>query len=162
MKTSSAKSALLGGLLGAVLSSQAATIDVRFVEPDKFRDVGESARDREQTMTELEAYMRKLAAKLPASQSLAIEVSDVDLAGQIEPQGRMMERLRVVRAITWPRMELHYVLSEGGKTLREGKASLSDMNYLSGISRPANTEPMRYEKQLLSDWFSSEFEGKQR
>ena len=150
-----------GMLLGAATLVQAASSEIRFIEPDKFIDAGESRIERERTLGQLEAYMRDLAGKrLPASQRLVIEVLDVDLAGRIEPKGRLMERIRIVKDITWPTLTLRYVLSEGDKTLREGEVRLSDMNYLGGITQRYNGESLRYEKQLLDDWFAKEFPAK--
>lgn len=152
------KTLLLGALLSAALSAQAA-FELRFVNPEKFTDAGETQIERERTLGELEAYMRGLADKrLPVSQKLSVEVLDVNLAGDMEPRGRAMDRIRVVKAIGWPSMELRFVLSEGDKTLREGKVRLSDMNFLSRISvAHSSTESLRYEKQLLDDWFAREF-----
>jgi len=149
---------LSGLLLGVAVAAQAA-VEVKFVEPEKFADVGESGRDRENNLSELEAHLRDLAGKrLPASQRLLIEVLDVDLAGQVEPKGRYMERIRIVKDIGWPAMELRYVLSEGDKTLREGQVRLSDMNFLhSNLGLRHSGEALRYEKQMLDDWFAKEF-----
>lgn len=147
-------------LLGATAAqaAQAASAEVRFVEPEKFIDIGESSRDREQNLGELEAHLRALVDKrLPASQRLLIEVLDVNLAGQVEPKGRYMERIRIIKDITWPTLELRFVLSEGDKTLREGKVRLTDMDYLRGVGLRYSNEPLRYEKQLLDDWFTKEF-----
>jgi len=153
------RSLLAAALLGVALSAQA-LVEVRFIEPDKFADIGENKSERDRTLSQLEAYMRGQADKrLPASQHLLIEVLDVNLAGEVEPRGRSMERIRIVKDISWPTMELHFVLSEGDKVLREGKVHLSDMNYLSGSVMHSSGEPLRYEKQLLEDWFKKEFSG---
>lgn len=152
------KRSLLGMLLLGIALSAGAAVEVRFVAPEKFRDAGESAVDRERALEGLEAHIRALAEKhVPASQRLVIEVLDVNLAGEVEPYGRTMERIRVLRPVTWPSLELRYTLSEGGAMLREGKARLQDMNYQSSMNRYFDSESQRYEKQLLDDWFAKEF-----
>lgn len=148
---------LPGLLLGAALSAQAA-VEVRFVAPEDFQDASEAFADRERTLNMLETHLRALAAqRVPSTQRLVIEVLDINLAGQIEPFGRTMERIRVLRPITWPMLELRYVLSEGETMVREGKVRLLDMNYQTTINRYSSSEPLRYEKQLLDGWFASEF-----
>ncbi|WP_349744169.1 DUF3016 domain-containing protein [Roseateles cavernae] len=151
------KASMLGLLMGLCLSAQAA-VEVKFVEPEKFQDASESIIDRERTLEMLEAHLRSLAEKnVPASQKLLIEVLDLNLAGQLEPRGAMMDRIRVLRSVTWPSIELRYVLSDGQATLREGKVSLSDMNYMWGLNRYTSGEPLRYEKRMLDEWFAGEF-----
>jgi Protein of unknown function (DUF3016) len=148
---------LPGLLLGMALSAHA-TVEVRFVAPENFQDASESFADRERTLSLLGAHLRALAAqRVPSTQRLLIEVLDVDLAGHVEPFGRSMERIRVLRPITWPMLELRYVLSEGETMVREGKVRLLDMNYQDAINRYPAGEPLRYEKQLLDGWFASEF-----
>lgn len=135
-----------------------ATVEVRFVQPEKFADVGEGAIEREQNLKQLQGYIADLAGKqVPAAQRLVVDVLDVDLAGEIESRGRRMERLRVLKDVSWPSMKLRYVLSEGDKTLREGEARLSDMGYLMGSAIRAGSEPLGYERRMLEDWFRKEF-----
>jgi Protein of unknown function (DUF3016) len=149
---------LPGLLFGVALSSAHATVEVRFVAPEDFQDASDSFADRERILSLLEAHLRSLAAqRVPSAQRLVIEVLDVNLAGHVEPFGRSMERIRVLRPITWPTLELRYVLSEGETMVREGKVRLLDMNYQSTINRYPAGEPLRYEKQLLDGWFASEF-----
>ncbi|MGN6831357.1 DUF3016 domain-containing protein [Paucibacter sp. M5-1] len=151
------KASMLGLLMGLGLSAQAA-VEVKFVEPEKFQDASESIIDRERTLEMLETHLRSLAEKnLPASQKLLIEVLDLNLAGQLEPRGATMDRIRVLRSVTWPSIELRYVLSDDQATLREGKVSLSDMNYMWGLNRYTSGEPLRYEKRMLDEWFAGEF-----
>eukprot|EP01137_Pigoraptor_chileana_P019038 Opistho-2@79491 len=71
----------------------AAAVEVRFVEPEKYSDAGDFAgyRDREQTLKDIQAHFRELGDKLLPGKDLLIEVTDVDLAGSVEPVGRRME-----------------------------------------------------------------------
>ncbi len=147
----------LGG--AAVQAAPAAVnVEVRFVAPEQFRDANESVHERERTLDQLAQYLRASAQpRLAPGQRLVLEVLDLNLAGEIEPVGSRMDRLRVMRDIAWPTMELRYVLSEGDKTVREATVRLSDMRYLDGIHRLDNGEPLHYEKRMLERWLSAEF-----
>ena len=96
-----------------------------------------------------------IAAKLPADQDLKIDVTDIDLAGRIEPyafQGK--NDLRVLRGrADWPSMRLHYVLESKGTVLRSGDENLSDMSYLDHYNHYSSNEPLRYEKKMIESWF---------
>jgi len=137
----------------------AAAVEVRFVEPEKYSDAGDFAgyRDREQTLKDIQAHFRELGDKLLPGKDLLIEVTDVDLAGSVEPVGRRMEMLRILRSTGRPAMELRYVLREGGKEIGSGTARLSDMSYLESSNRYSSSDPIRYEKKMMDAWFRSEF-----
>jgi hypothetical protein len=151
----------LAAALGLTLSCAAAsaTVEVRFVEPDKYSDAGDrwGHNDREQVLKSIQAHLRQLGDKRLAGKDLVIEITDVDLAGELEPVGRYREMLRVLRGTGRPAMELRYVLREDGKDLRQGNARLSDLSYLDGFNRYAPSDPIRYEKRMIDEWFSSEF-----
>lgn len=136
-----------------------AAVEVRFVEPDKYSDIGDFAgyRDREEVLKEIQAHFRVLGDKLLPGKDLLIEVTDIDLAGNVEPVGRRMEMLRIMRSTGRPAMELRYTLSEGGKEIRQGKARMSDLNYLDSSNRYSSSDPIRYEKKMMDDWFRKEF-----
>ncbi|MBY0234719.1 MAG: DUF3016 domain-containing protein [Burkholderiaceae bacterium] len=134
-----------------------AHVEVRFLEPQKFSDVGQSTVDRERVLQELQAHLRSLGDRLLPGRDLVIDVSDVNLAGELEPHGRSMEMLRVMRNVTIPSMELRYTLSEGGKELRSAKVRLQDMGYLDSFNRVDGNDSLRYEKKMMDDWFAKEF-----
>jgi len=151
---------LLAAGFAGMNAAHAAELELRFAQPERFVDAGDGPLERERNLAELESYMRGQAAqRLPASQKLLVEVLDLNLAGDVKPVGRSMDRLRVLSQVDWPSMELRFVLSEGGKTLREGKQRLVDMNFLGRGSaiEHGGGEPLRYEKRMLDDWFEKEF-----
>ena len=143
----------------ALLVSQPAhaEVTVRFIEAEKFVDAQDFSRhNRDDVLLALQTHLEALAPRL-AGKNLSIEVTQLDLAGTVEPYGRWMEMLRVLRPITSPSIELRYVLSEGGKTLRSGQAALRDFNYLSSQNRYPSGDPIRYERRMLDLWFAEEF-----
>lgn len=147
-----AATALSGGPAQA-----AATVDVRYVEPDNFADIGRSSWDRERTLKALTAHLHKLGSALPDGQTLRLDVTDVDLAGDIRPWGT--HELRVLRGqADWPQISLRYTLLEGERTLKSGEVRLSDLAYmqaLNGRDRPG--EELAVEKRMMRRWFAETF-----
>lgn len=148
-----------GALSALALAAGAASaaVEVRFIEPDNYVDVRSNSRDREQVLGALDAHLRQLGDKQLPGKDLLIEVTDIDLAGEVEPRGRLMQEVRVLRNITRPAMSLRYVVSEGGRELRRGEARLSDLGYLDRANRYFESDSIRYEKRMLDDWFKVEF-----
>ncbi len=150
-------------LLAAALSLLAcaaawADVTVSYVKPEEFSDVPWSPRDREQLLKDLTAHFNKMGQKLPAGQVLKIEVLDVDLAGRTYPRHFSPDDIRILRGgADWPHMHLHFTLEQDGKVLRSGDAQLSNMMYQERINRYSSSDSLRYEKQMMDDWFEQEF-----
>jgi len=145
-------------ILIAALTSAAAsagTVEVKFIDPDKFTDARDGMHRREDVLQTLEERLKQLGEKgLPASQTLKVEVLDVDLAGDAFPRVALRDT-RVLRGrADWPRMHLRYTLSEGGKVIKSGEDRLADMNYLMGSLRASQDSPLPYEKRMLDNWFN--------
>jgi hypothetical protein len=144
-------------ILIATLASAAATagtVEVRFIEPDKFADARDGVHSREDVLKTLEERLKQLGAKkLPASQTLQVEVLDIDLAGDAFPRVALRDT-RVLRGrADWPRMHLRYTLREGDKVIKSGEDRIADMNYLMGSLRASQDSPLPYEKRMLDNWF---------
>lgn len=136
---------------------------VTFVEPEKFIDLPFSPIERERVLKELGDYMVKIGAKLPANQTLRIEVTEVDLAGRLEHSRRATQDIRLLTGgADWPRIQLRYQLEADGKVLRSGEENLTDMNYLHRLRLHSPTESLRYEKEMLDEWFLKTFGVKAR
>jgi hypothetical protein len=152
MKPLMQKMALAG--LFALAGSASAAVTVTYVEPDKFTDVPFASWEREDTLKQLTEHFTWLGNSLPPGQDLRIEVLDVDLAGRAIPNARTGRDIRVLRGrADWPRMTLRFSLEQNGQVLKSGEAQLSDMTYLDHTTRYFDTEPLRYEKQMIDDWF---------
>ena len=138
-----------------LLASAAAWADVSvtYVKPDDYTDVPRNQIDRDRVLKDFSAYFATLDKKLPAGQSLKIEVLDIDLAGRLYPR-HMGDDIRIMNGgADWPRLQLRYTLSQDGQLLRSGEEQLSNMNYQMTLSRHNDSEPLRYEKQMIDDWF---------
>jgi len=144
----------LAGMFALAAGSAGAAVTVSYVAPDKFTDLPFVPWEREETLKQLTDHFTKLGDSLPPGQDLRVEVLDVDLAGRAIPNARAGRDIRVLRGqADWPRMQLRFSLEQNGQVLKSGEAQLSDMNYLDRHSRYFDSEPLRYEKQMIDEWF---------
>jgi hypothetical protein len=151
--------------MGALLMSGAATAgaSVSYIEPDKFMDMPFSPIDRERILKDLSEHFVQLGKQLPAGQELAIEVTDLDLAGRIEHTRRSGNEIRVLTGgADWPRMHLRYRLTQEGQVVGSGEADLSSMNYLQQMNFYDSGASLRHEKQMIDEWFGKTFHVKVR
>lgn len=153
------RKALWIALAAAAGTAQAAgTVDVSFVKPAEFSDVGRGQLEVEQNTQTIATFFKGLSAKLPAGQALKVEVLDFDLAGEIRPT-RSTE-IRIVRGgADWPSMRVRYTLTADGRTLASGEERYADMNYTFGIRPSQRDEPMGFDRRMVERWFNDRFEG---
>jgi hypothetical protein len=140
------------------LSAHAAgKLDLQFITPEKFSDIGHGGYDRERNLKTLSDCLQTLAAQLPEGQVLKLEVLDIDLAGELRP--RATQEVRVMRGtVDWPQMTLRYTLTQNGAALKSGEAQLSDLGYLGTLrARDAAGGELAYDKRMLQDWFRKTF-----
>lgn len=146
----------MAALLPLVLCLQspahaAGTVEVRWVEPARFSDVSRNPVDRDRELELLGRDMARLGSLLPDGQALLLEVTDLNLAGELQPFS--WRDVRVLRGgADWPQMELRYTLQAGGRTLKSGQARLADMNYFFGLRR----SDAGYELRMVERWFRDE------
>lgn len=152
---------ILSLLACSVLAAQpafaAGRVEVQYLEPEQFSDIGRSVIEREQVMAELTRYIdRQLAPQLAAGQTLRIAFTDIDLAGE-QRFGRLHD-IRVLRGgADWPRLALNYTLLDGSRTVRQGSVKLSDPSYMFSGTRALESTSLGYEKRLLARWFDETF-----
>lgn len=154
-------------LSAPTLSALAAETEVTWQKPENFTDIraGDEhpERFRERVMNGLEETFARLAERLPEDQLLRITVTDLTLAGWVEPMRtyRGLEQVRVVRPLYEPRMDLYYkLLDADGNTLDEGEANLRGSRMLdqSRIRRPGTSDVVEYESNMIERWFRDKFE----
>jgi len=127
---------------------------VTFVHPDRFSDLPFAASDRERVLKDLQQHFDKLAATLPAGQQLAVEVTDIDLAGQVRMTRLRGQDIRIMDGrADWPHMTLRYTITQGGQVIKTGQDRLSDMDYQHHLIRYSSSDTLRYEKNMLDQWF---------
>ena len=147
------KTLVAGSLLLASVAASAA-VTVNFVKPDDYPDMPFSPSDRAAILKDLGDHFTKLGKNLPDGTDVQIDVLDLDLAGRLEPSRRGDRDLRVLRGgADWPRMRVHYSVESGGKVVNSGDAQLQDMNYQFNARRVNDSDPLRYEKQMIDEWF---------
>ncbi len=146
-------------LLAAAGAASAGTVTVKYLEPDKFMDVPTWEQDRTQMLKEFTEHFQRLAKQLPASQHLSITVTDIDLAGRVEPHRRQfIDDVRFLRGgADWPTMKLSYTLEQDGKVIASGEENLKNMMYLERLNRYSSGDTLRYEKPMIDDWFKATF-----
>lgn len=141
-------------------SAHAGTATIEWTNPDDYRDIrpGNESRKhfRERTFKEFEKFATKLAAKLPEGYELKLNVTNLDLAGNVE-FGRT-QQIRIIRQIHFPKIDFDYQLLDANQqVLAAEQVSLKDMNFLHHIKTRAGTESLGYEKRMLSEWFNKAF-----
>jgi hypothetical protein len=144
-------------LAGACLlsaGSALAGVTVTYTQPDKYADMPFEPWERENVLKDLSEHFQKLGKQLPPDENLTIEVLDIDLAGRIYPGIRSGRDIRILKGgADWPRMRLRYSVDVGGRVIASGDADLSDMTYLQRLNRYSDGDTLRFEKQMLDDWF---------
>lgn len=139
---------------------QAAQVEVQWSNPDKYTDIdpGQEHRQRfkDRTFKEFEKHFAKLAESLPENQKLLFDITNVDLAGDVNFGS--MQRIRIVKSIFFPRMEFSYQLLNADNTVIKSEAvALKDMGFLNHTRLKYNHQFLSYEKELLDDWFKKTF-----
>ncbi len=153
-------SPLLAAAAAALLAAspaQAAGAKVAFPGAEHYADAGDTAAQRERTQAELAAHLAGLAQRLlPADLTLEVDVLEIDLAGIVEPTRR--GDLRVVRGgADWPRLTLRYSLVKDGQVQLAATERLADLAYTMNLGTRLSSDPLRFEKRLLDDWFRERF-----
>jgi hypothetical protein len=139
-------------VLALAASTASAAVTVTYANPDNMTDVPRSKVDRDSMEAALLEHFKQLAARLPAGQTLKVEILDIDLAGDVFPRVAIHD-VRVMKGgADWPRIHLRYSIEQDGKVLISGERQLADMNYLMGTNRYRG-ESFPHEKQMLDDWF---------
>lgn len=142
-------------------------VKVDWQSPEKYTDVRPANQSRkrfmEQTFHQFEEHFEELAEKFPDTYEWHITVTDVDLAGQVWPSsfvglGQGGQDVRLIKDIEIPRMTFSYELREGDSVIRAADVKLKDMGFMQRALRGFDSEPLRYEKRMLTDWFNDEFE----
>jgi len=141
--------------------SFAADVEVTFTEPDKYRDIrngnnGTKKNFESRVFRTLEEHWAKLAEDLPKDQKLIIDVTDIDLAGDVNVGG--INQHRIVKNIFFPRIEFSYKLVDAnGETVIESEIDLKDMSFMTQTQLKYRNDFLGYEKKMLDDWFRQAF-----
>ncbi|WGD29886.1 DUF3016 domain-containing protein [Ancylobacter sp. WKF20] len=159
-----ARALILAAALGTALagfipaSAQAGTARITFVAPQNYTDgnLGWAPVDQRLTLEGLTRIIERLAAtRLPPGDTLEVSVLNLDLAGMINPLASRTGTLRVMREDTWPSIKLAYTLRRDGRVLARGEETIRSLNYLMDPVAVRSVDPLRFEKALLTRWFTT-------
>lgn len=156
--------AALAGLHAAESKQKTSSrVEVVYFEPEKFSDAADAPRGsdigKDAILADLQGFIvQRAESRIPEGQHLTVTVTDIDLAGEIEPwRTGGASDVRIVKSIYMPRIDLSYrVTDASGAVIKEGKSQLRDMNFMDNIN-PMRSEPRFYERALLSRWIDQEF-----
>jgi len=154
---------LATALLAFAASAQAeAAVSVTYVDAAHYTDGRLETRFGRKSDPFVERDLRQFFEKLGGrylaeGQTLAIEILDIDLAGRATIARAPGENLRVLTEGTWPRVKLRYTLTKDGAVLREGEEWVVDQTYLMRIGISNTSDPLRFEKRMLTTWFQNRF-----
>lgn len=145
-------------LLCALTSAHAGTVTVEFLHPETYTDIHVEGDAKVQILQPLARSLEQLGPRLPDGQTLAIQITDIDLAGDWRPAYSRAFDIREMTPATWPRIKLRYQLKDpAGQDMRSGEAELKDMAYQGGMGTLVDSTPLRYEKKMLRDWVTQNF-----
>ena len=160
--------AMAGALTGPALlaaDAPAGAVRVEFTHPEKFTDIDEhdwrTPPERNRHLQELQRYLEKQAPRyLKNGETLTIEFTDIDLAGDYKPQiDPALHDVRLVSRLYPPRMKFNFSQrTADGSELASGSANLRDLAF--DITEPSNSsDPLRYEKRMLEKWLRKDLAG---
>jgi hypothetical protein len=133
-----------------------AGVSVTYDKPEEFFDI--PLQQRDDVLKTISDHFASLGTRLPPGQNLKVEISALELAGRVIPKHRDGEEIRVLKGgADWPSMHVRYRLEANGATLRSGEEDLSNMTYLQRINNYPQSDNLRYEKQMIDDWFIARF-----
>ena len=145
----------------ATASGPAVRIAVIFVRPQHFTDVRYSKAEPNSValLDELHTFMCKMGERyVPADMQLEITAADIDLASDFELWcGPQFGHVRITRDIYRPHISLEFRLTDdSGSIVSAGQREITDIAYQDRLVRPPD-DYLRYEKDILRDWFRNEF-----
>ncbi|MGB0369804.1 MAG: DUF3016 domain-containing protein [Opitutales bacterium] len=132
------------------------SVSIEYVNPEEFTDLESSfSRDsktrRAFALAIEEELERRLRASFGEDARLSLVISEVDLAGRIDPAS--FNEIRVLKSVWPPKMEFTYKLtSADGEILKEGEERLVDLGYLGFARHRSKHERFRYEREMVKDW----------
>lgn len=145
------------------MPSYAGQAEITWTNTSHFTDVQPSSGTRKSTLVgvqkALDNAFADAAKQLPDGYVFTAEISNVDLAGQVNPPQLIRPGLMTTRVLTnnyYPAITLNYTLTdaEGRAVLNENNFILKDLDYLSNNTSVSSSTPYFYEVTMLRHWFN--------
>lgn len=148
----------------------AASVKVEWQNVEHYRDIDGvtelQSRFEKRVMDELTAHWEKLGEKLPENYQLAITMTDLDLAGRVEPTYGVggSAYMRILDDISYPMMSFAFTYRDGaGNIIAENPdVRLKDLGASSNTMRTAlksGKDALYFEKRLMDRWFDKQFKS---
>lgn len=145
-----------------IMQSQvfAASSEVTWTEPEKYRDIRPGNENRksfqDRIFSSFEKHFSQLAERLPEGQTLKIDVTNVDLAGDTHAAG--INQTRIVKEMYPPRMNFSYQLVNADGSIAQAETvELKDMSFMMNRALKYRNTSIGSEKKMLDDWFFETF-----
>jgi hypothetical protein len=148
---------------GAAAPVYAGSVNVTWSEPQKYIDVRASNESQKRfeahVFKELDKHWQKMAAELPEEINLTINVTNLNLAGDVDYSFGLHRDVRVIKSLYWPMIEFDYQITAHGEVVSKGTAKIKDMAFMDrATALRSNRSSFYYEKRVISDWFEDEVE----
>ncbi|WP_417690444.1 DUF3016 domain-containing protein [Pseudidiomarina sp.] len=163
---------LIAAIAATLFSANAlaAEVKVEWKDVESYRDIeavnGIQSRFEKQIMDGLTEHWKELGAKLPEDHKLTVTMTDLDIAGRVEPTygAGASSHMRVLDDISYPAMSFAFTYTDAsGKVLAEdADVRLKDLGSRAGTMRTAlrsGRETLFYEKRLMDRWFDDQFKA---
>jgi len=150
---------ILGGLISP--PSFSAKAEVTWTNPDKYRDIkaGDENRNvfKARVYKTFDKHFAKLAKKLPENQTLKIDITDLDLAGDVNISGGI-HQIRIITDLYFPRIKFSYNLVNADNTsAKAGEINLKDMSFMMHGNLRYRNKSFGYGKRMIEEWFKDTF-----
>lgn len=148
------------------------SVHIVWQSPKKYRDIrpaNESRRGfQKRVFAQFDDKLEALAKVLPSGYIMKLNVSDVDLAGEVFPNGNVGGSLalgsfnrvgngidvRIVERAYVPRINFSYsIVNEQGEIALEGNEKLKDAGFLDTRLGRTRAEAFEHETNMLERWF---------
>jgi len=153
------KLAMIGLLAAGLASTATAAIELTLDNPRGFRDFEIRTRTAEAVASVFQAEFERAAehrlnAMVPEGHTLELTVTDIDMAGEIQPSRNMNHPdIRYVESNYPPRMTFNYRLVDAeGNEVSSGQEHLRDLTFDLGAPKIGRDNTFRYEIALIEDW----------
>ena len=151
---------ILIGALASMLylpSTQAAKVDVKWQNPDKYEDIYEGttqskSKFRKRLYNTLEETFKLKANELPENYNLEITMLDVDLAGRV--QRGLPAEVRTIADSDFPRLHFYMILRDSqGNIVLQGEQNLKERKDKHSAFRMYGSQSEFYLEAILIEKF---------
>lgn len=146
-----------------------AEVEVKLSDPESFADIERSSYSKRRAAAFFEQDIKKLfnsleGEYLKTGHRLAVDITDVDLAGTVEfTTTQPSQRARVLRSAEPVKIVLRYTLRDQNQaTLKSGEVTLSDVVNTSSLALRRHSQAnaaLVHEGQLIKQWLASLYES---